>query len=95
MKPFVYSALPSRVIFGTDTLSQLPSEIQRLGCSKALVLTTPQQVDAGEKVVSLIGSLAVGLYTNATMHTVRLFDKPLFCLSDADFSRMHARSLRM
>lgn len=71
MKPFVYSALPSRVIFGSGTLSQLSPEIQRLGCSKALVLTTPQQVDAGDKVVSLIGDLAVGLYTNATMHTVR------------------------
>lgn len=71
MKSFVYSALPSRVIFGPGTLSQLSSEIQRLGCSKALVLTTPQQVDAGKTVVSLIGDLAVGLYTNATMHTVR------------------------
>lgn len=78
MKPFVYSALPSRVIFGSGTLSQLASEIQRLGCSKAVVLTTPQQVDAGNKVVSLIGDLAVGLYTNATMHTVRFARRRFF-----------------
>lgn len=69
MQPFIYNALPSRVIFGTGTLSQVPQEIKRLGCSKALILTTPQQVKEGESLKELIGDLAVGIYTNATMHT--------------------------
>ncbi|GAA6036597.1 hypothetical protein JCM8097_001244 [Rhodosporidiobolus ruineniae] len=69
MQPFVYNALPARVIFGWGTSSQVAQEVKKLGCSRALVLTTPQQVAAGEKVKADLGDLAVGLYTNATMHT--------------------------
>ncbi|GAA6047842.1 hypothetical protein JCM3770_004669 [Rhodotorula araucariae] len=69
MLPFTYNALPARVLFGFGTSSQVAQEVKRLGCSRALVLTTPQQVDAGEKVKADLGDLAVGLYTNATMHT--------------------------
>lgn len=40
------------------------------GCSRALVLTTPQQVSSGEAIRdSLDSGLFAGLYTNATMHT--------------------------
>ena len=69
MQPFIYNALPSRVIFGFATLAQTADEIRALGCSRALVLTTPQQRDAGERLVAQLGDLAVGLYDNATMHT--------------------------
>ncbi|BGO94667.1 hypothetical protein NBRC10512_004903 [Rhodotorula toruloides] len=69
MQPFVYNALPARVIFGWGTVSKVAEEVKRLGCSRALVLTTPHQVEAGEKVKADLGDLAVGIYTNATMHT--------------------------
>lgn len=69
MQPFVYNALPSRVIFGAGTLAQTADELRALGCSRALVLTTPQQRDAGERLLEQLGDLAVGLYANATMHT--------------------------
>ncbi|WP_053160810.1 maleylacetate reductase [Pseudomonas sp. P1.8] len=69
MQPFIYNALPSRVIFGFGTLAQTADEIRALGCSRALVLTTPQQRDAGERLVAQLAELAVGLYDNATMHT--------------------------
>lgn len=69
MHPFVYNALPARVLFGNGTLSKVAEEITKLGCSKALILTTPQQVKEGDSIKALIGDLAVGLYTNATMHT--------------------------
>ncbi|KQK61044.1 Maleylacetate reductase [Pseudomonas aeruginosa] len=69
MQPFIYNALPSRVIFGFGTLAQVAEEIRTLGCSRALVLTTPQQRAAGEQLVAQLGELAVGLYDNATMHT--------------------------
>ncbi|GAA5917198.1 hypothetical protein JCM8208_003323 [Rhodotorula glutinis] len=69
MHPFTYTALPARVLFGWGTSSQVATEVQRLGCSRALVLTTPQQVDAGDKVKADLGDLAVGIYSNATMHT--------------------------
>lgn len=69
MLPFVYNALPSRVVFGFGTLAQVSDEIRALGCSRALVLTTPFQRADGEALVRRLGDLAVGLYDNATMHT--------------------------
>ncbi|GAA6058529.1 hypothetical protein JCM10212_006968 [Sporobolomyces blumeae] len=69
MQPFTYTALPAKVIFGFDTSNQVADQVKALGCSRALVLTTPQQVEAGEKIKSYLGELAVGIYSNATMHT--------------------------
>ncbi|GAA6023611.1 hypothetical protein JCM11491_006055 [Sporobolomyces phaffii] len=69
MHPFTYSALPARVIFGYGTSAQVAQEVKLLGCSRALVLTTPHQIPAGETIQSLLGDLAVGIYSNATMHT--------------------------
>ncbi|KAJ6580861.1 iron-containing alcohol dehydrogenase [Mycena capillaripes] len=69
MQPFVYNALPAHVIFGCGTLSQVGPEIQRLGCSKALVLTTASRYKQGETLRAELGDLAVGIYSNATMHT--------------------------
>ncbi|KIK63004.1 hypothetical protein GYMLUDRAFT_222776 [Collybiopsis luxurians FD-317 M1] len=70
MKSFTYNALPARVIFGSDTLPQIAQEIKNLGCTKALVLTTPQQIPEGELVLKLIGpELGAGIYSEATMHT--------------------------
>ncbi|KAM0753953.1 iron-containing alcohol dehydrogenase [Meredithblackwellia eburnea MCA 4105] len=69
MQAFTYNALPARVIFGFGTISQVAAEVKALGCSKALVLTTPHQIETGEQVKASLGDLAVGHYTNATMHT--------------------------
>lgn len=69
MKSFSYTGLPSRVIFGSGTLKSLGDEIKRLGCSRALVLSTPQQEGEARSLAAQIGPLAAGLYANATMHT--------------------------
>ncbi|BGP06686.1 Maleylacetate reductase [Rhodotorula toruloides] len=69
MQPFVYIALPARVVFGFGTAKQVAQEVTRLGCSRALVLTTPQQVAAGEQVQADLGDLNVGIYSKAAMHT--------------------------
>lgn len=69
MQPFVYNALPARVIFGWGTRSQARAEVLRLECSRVMVLTTPFQVEAGEALRDSLGDVFVGLYTNATMHT--------------------------
>ncbi len=69
MKPFVYSGLPARVIFGSGTLSELGEEIGRLGCSRALLLSTPQQEADAKALAARLGPLAAGLFTQAAMHT--------------------------
>ncbi|KAF3206596.1 hypothetical protein TWF106_011213 [Orbilia oligospora] len=65
---FVYTANPSRVIFGSGTLSKLPSELTRQSLKAPLILCTPQQTSQAEHVASLIPSVA-GTFTEATMHT--------------------------
>jgi maleylacetate reductase len=66
--PFVYQALPSRVVFGAGSLTRVGEEIERLGCSRALVLTTPEQRDLGLRVAALLGPRAAGVFPEAVMH---------------------------
>lgn len=69
MQPFVYNGLPSRVVFGQGTLSRLGEELEHLGCCRALVLATPQQHQQAQDVLQQLGSLGVGVYAKAAMHT--------------------------
>jgi maleylacetate reductase len=66
---FVYTAHPSRVVFGAGSLAALADEVKALGCHRAFVLTTPQQEAAGADVVAQLGPLAAGLFPGAAMHT--------------------------
>src|ERR1700694_4888109 len=68
MHSFVYDMLPSRVIFGAGCLSKLPEEIERLGATRALVLSTPEQREQGADIVKRLGARAVGLFDRALMH---------------------------
>jgi maleylacetate reductase len=69
MQSFVCSLSPMRVIFGSGTLAQLPSEISRLGLSKVLVLTTPQQAQWVDVAASSLGGRYAVAFTGAAMHT--------------------------
>ena len=68
-RQFIYQANPARVIFGTGTLAQLGPEIEKLGASKAFIITTDFQADLGRQISAQLGNQAVGLFTDATMHT--------------------------
>jgi alcohol dehydrogenase class IV len=68
MEAFEYNAAPSRVIFGSGTLSKLSSEVERLKLSAPLLLSTPQQVDQAKHLESLLDGKAAGLFTEAAMH---------------------------
>lgn len=68
MQPFIYDALPARVIFGVGCLKRLPEEIERLGAQKALVLSTPQQRETAAEVAELLGPRAAGCFDRAVMH---------------------------
>lgn len=58
-----------RVRFGAGVRHLVGEEMEALGLSRALVLTTPQQAATGQEFVDLLGARAVGLYSGATMHT--------------------------
>ena len=67
-RSFVYDQLPHRVIFGEGAFDRLPDEVDRLGLSKLLVLSTPGQARLGEEAARRLGRRAVGLYPHAKMH---------------------------
>ena len=68
MKDFVYSAQPSRVVFGAGSLGHLERELDLLGARRALVLSTPEQADKAHAVADRIGSRAAGVFARAVMH---------------------------
>jgi maleylacetate reductase len=68
MKNFVYTGRPARVIFGAGSLGRLGAEIEALGARKALVLSTPGQRASAERVASLLGPRAAGVFDRAVMH---------------------------
>lgn len=68
MPEFEYHALPWNIIFGTGSLNRLPRELEKLGLSKALVLSTPFQSDQAQGIVELLGDKAAGLFDQAVMH---------------------------
>ena len=69
MQDFVYSAQPSRVIFGRGTIAGLADEASRLSVENVLVLSTPEQAEQAEAIGSLLGPRFAGLYARAQMHT--------------------------
>ena len=63
---FVYSALPTRVVFGRGRIAEVGSEAARLGIRRPLVITTAQQAGSGQRLVAATGGVA---FAGAAMHT--------------------------
>ncbi len=68
-RPFVFPGLSTRVVFGHGTLAQVPDEVARLGRSRALVLSTPNQRAEAEALAGTLGARAAGVFSGAAMHT--------------------------
>ena len=66
---FVYQGSPAHIVFGEGSSNRVGEWVEKLGASRALVLTTPHQKADGEAMAAALGRLAVGTYDNATMHT--------------------------
>ncbi|TWF59147.1 maleylacetate reductase [Neorhizobium alkalisoli] len=69
MDGFVYNGNPGRVIFGSGTVSRLGEEAEKLGASRVLVLSTPEQAGQAQAIAGNLGKRFAGLYPNARMHT--------------------------
>src|SRR2546421_11359896 len=68
MKPFIHTSQAQRVVFGDGVLARLAQEIDVLGATRALVLSTPQQRVDAERVADMLGSRAAGVFDGAVMH---------------------------
>jgi maleylacetate reductase len=66
MTPFVYTALPTRVIFGRGKISEVAAEATRLGMKRPLIITTAQQSGAAAALVNQTGGIG---FAGAAMHT--------------------------
>ncbi len=68
MKAFTYVSLPSRVVFGAGMVSRLPAEVEKLGGTRALVLSTPGRAAEAKRHTASLGERFAGLYDKAVMH---------------------------
>ena len=66
---FAFESHSARVRFAPGVRRHAGEEIARLGCSRALVLSTPPQADAAMEMAQDVGDTAVGVFTKAAMHT--------------------------
>ena len=65
---FIYEMLPSRVVFGAGSFSRLTAEVKRLGCGRALLISTTGKTALAEEAAGRLGALAAGSYHGAVMH---------------------------
>src|SRR4029453_5860817 len=68
IRPFTYTALPMRVVFGAGALATLPDEVDALGLTRVLVLCSPEQEVTGKQVAAALGAKAVGVLPEARTH---------------------------
>jgi maleylacetate reductase len=68
MLRFTYQALPGRVIFGVGSLGRLAEEIERIGATRVLVLSTPGHRSGAREVASRLGDRSAGIFDRAVMH---------------------------
>jgi len=70
MEAFEYTPLSGRVVFGHGTLAQIGKELALLGCSRAYILSDIHHVStATARLLALLGEHAVGMSSDAVMHT--------------------------
>jgi maleylacetate reductase len=66
---FIARTARVRVRFGIGASHAVAEEVRALGCARALILSTPQQVAAAMRTAEDIGPLAAGIFSKAAMHT--------------------------
>jgi maleylacetate reductase len=66
MMNFVYTSLPTRVVFGRGKIADAANEAKRLGMKYPLVLTTPHQMETGSALAQAVGGAH---WAGAAMHT--------------------------
>jgi len=67
MNSFIYESLPTRVLFGEGTVSEVGTEVGRLG-ARALLITTPTRTTLATQLSENLKDLSVGIHDQAVMH---------------------------
>jgi len=70
MMDFVYEGLPTRVVFAKGGRARAAAELERLGVTRALVLSTPPQEEQVRAFAEEhLGDRVAGVFAGAAMHT--------------------------
>jgi maleylacetate reductase len=69
VESFVFQSLPATVVFRPGAFAETGDWIAKAGGTRALLLSTPQQAHDVQALAGRLGSIAAGVYANATMHT--------------------------
>ncbi|POX63109.1 alcohol dehydrogenase [Streptomyces sp. Ru62] len=84
MRTFVYTSRPSRVVFGSGTVGRLREEVERLGRSRVLLLSSRPLAGTAARVREALGDLVVAEFDGAAMHTpVEVTEQALDVLTQA------------
>jgi maleylacetate reductase len=68
-REFTFQGSAARIVFGAGKVGEVGRWIAALGCSRALVLSTPHQKPDAERMAAGLGDRAAGVFAGAAMHT--------------------------
>jgi maleylacetate reductase len=69
MIQFAYDGLPGRVVFGVGSRQNIGAEMERLNCSRALILSTSGHGAQARTLAQGMGKSAASFFSGAVMHT--------------------------
>ncbi len=69
VNPFVYNAMPARVVFEQGSRRQVANEVEQLGRGRALVVCTAGRRAQGDEIAGLLGDKCAGVLDTAVLHT--------------------------
>ena len=68
MNSFIFESQASRVVFGAGCLDQLELELERIACSRAMLVSTPGRASLLSRARDLLGDDVVEVFDRAVAH---------------------------
>jgi alcohol dehydrogenase class IV len=68
MNPFVYEALPQRVVFGPGRRAEIATEVDRLGVSRVFQITDGAATAIGDELAAVLGHRVTQRWGEAIQH---------------------------
>ena len=68
MQPFVYDALPGRVVFGNGSVDRVPDELERLGATRVLLIADRSAATWADRLVERLGRRVVAQIRDVRVH---------------------------
>ena len=66
MRDFIYQLPAQRIVFGNGSLGQLTDEAERLGITRALVISSPGRTEMAAAAAGILGGISAGLSKTAS-----------------------------